>query len=131
MKISEERLKEIIKEEIDAAVEEGLFDRLSARARGTAASLGQNIKATRKQLGGKLAGGKDVERGKQQAKSMRGQAAAMKKAKQTEIIVGNHLKRLQKDLDKLGLGDQQSVRSALGQLEAAVKQAAAGRTSEE
>ena len=74
MQISQERLKEIIKEEIDTAVEEGLFDRLSARARGAATSLGQNIKATRKQLGGKLAGGDDAERGKQQAKSMRGQA---------------------------------------------------------
>ena len=131
MKISQQELEQIIKEEIDVAVEEGILDRLVARGKGTAASMGQRFKAKRKELGGKLAGGKDTERGAHQARSMRGQAAQMKKAKQTQVIVGSHLKKLSKDLEKLGLGDQQSVKTALGQLERAVSQASQGRTSEE
>ena len=131
MEISKDELQQIIQEELDSAIEEGWLDRLSARAQGGMKGIGQSIKAKRKELGGKLAGGRDVERGAHQARSMRGQTAGLKKAKQTEVIVGNHLKRLQKDLEKMGLGDQQSVKSALGQLQSAVAQAAKGRTSEE
>jgi hypothetical protein len=131
MEISQTELQQIIQEEIDTAIEEGFLDRLSAKAQGGMKGLGQSIKAKRKELGGKLAGGRDKERGAHQARSMRGQTAGLKKAKQTEVIVGNHLKRLKKDLDKMGLGDQQAVKTALGQLQAAVAQAAQGRTSEE
>ena len=131
MKISQQELEQIIKEELDTAIDEGWLDRLSARTKGVGASVGQRFKAKRKELGGKLAGGKDVERGAHQASSMRGQAAQMKKAKQTQVIVGNHLKKLSNDLEKLGLGDQQSVKSAIGQLQKAVAQAAQGKTSEE
>tara|TARA_R110000824_G_scaffold259379_1_gene448128 strand:- start:5130 stop:5525 length:396 start_codon:yes stop_codon:yes gene_type:complete len=131
MKISQQELESIIKEELDTAIDEGWLDRLSARGQGAMSSAGQTFKAKRKELGGKLAGGKDVERGAHQGRSMRGQAAGMKKAKQTQVIVGNHLKKLSKDLAALGLGDQQSVKTAIGQLKAAVAQAAQGKTSEE
>jgi len=131
MKISQQELEQIIKEELDTAIEEGWLDRLSARAQGGMKGLGHSIKAKRKELGGKLAGGRDVERGAHQARSMRGQSAQMKKAKKTEVIVGNHLKKLTKDLEALGLGDQQSVKTAIGQLQRAVTQAAQGRSSEE
>ena len=123
MKLTESELKQIIKEEIDTAIEEGWLDRVSAKAQGWEAGLSQKIKAQRKKLGGKLAGGKDVKRGAHQARSMRGQAAQIKKAKQTQVIVGNHLKRLKNDLEKLGLDGQQPVKTALGQLEKAVEAA--------
>ena len=133
MNISKEELEQIIKEEIDTAVEEGILDPAywSAHAKGAAAGLGKRAKALRTALGGKIAGGEVGAQAKTAAAAMKGQAADASKAKRTEVIVGAHMRRLQKDLQKLGLADQNSVKSALGQLAAAVRQASKGQVSEE
>ena len=133
MNISKEELEQIIKEEIDTAVEEGLLDPSywSAHAKGAAAGLGKRAQALRTALGGKIAGGDVGARAATAAAAMKGQAADAVKAKRTEVIVGAHMRRLKKDLQKLGIADQRSVKNALGQLAAAVREAEAGRVSEE
>ena len=136
MKISEQRLKEIIKEEIDAAVEEGLLDRLKARA---ASAKGEAASAASK-LGAKAAGAL----GAPEAAAELERAAAKRKgaAQDKEVVVlrkslGKRIKkvqaRFQKELQaalidavKLGLDDnraQQIVYGDLNKVNASLKQA--------
>ena len=136
MKISEQRLKEIIKEEIDAAVEEGLLDRLKARA---ASAKGKAASAASK-LGAKAAG----KLGAPEAAAELERAAAARKgaAQDKEVVVlrkslGKRIKkvqaRFQKELQaalidavKLGLDDnraQQIVYGNLNKVNASLKQA--------
>ena len=136
MKISEQRLKEIIKEEIDAAVEEGLLDRLKARA---ASAKGKAASAASK-LGAKAAGAL----GAPEAAAQLERAAAKRKgaAQDKEVVVlrkslGKRIKkvqaRFQKELQaalidavKLGLDDnraQQIVYGDLNKVNASLKQA--------
>ena len=136
MKISEQRLKEIIKEEIDAAVEEGLLDRLKARA---ASAKGKAAGAASK-LGAKAAGAL----GAPKAAAELERAAAKRKgaAQDKEVVVlrkslGKRIKkvqaRFQKELQaalidavKLGLDDnraQQIVYGDLNKVNASLKQA--------
>jgi len=136
MKISEQRLKEIIKEEIDAAVEEGLLDRLKARA---ASAKGKAASAASK-LGAKAAGAL----GAPEAAAELERAATKRKgaAQDKEVVVlrkslGKRIKkvqaRFQKELQaalidavKLGLDDnraQQIVYGDLNKVNASLKQA--------
>ena len=144
MKISEERLKEIIKEEIDAAVEEGLLDRLKARA---ASAKGKAASAASK-LGAKAAG----KLGAPEAAAELERAAAARKgaAQDKEMVVlrkslGKRIKkvqaRFQKELQaalvdavKLGLDDnraQQIVYGDLNKVNASLKQAVETLAAEE
>ena len=147
MKISEERLKKIIKEEIDAAVEEGLLDRLKARA---ASAKGKAASAASK-LGAKAAGAL----GAPEAAAELDRAAASRKsaAQDKEVVVlrkslGKRIKkvqaRFQKELQaalidavKLGLDDnkaQQIVYGDLNKVNVSLKQAVetlAGGAAEE
>jgi|TARA_R100000995_G_scaffold82926_1_gene57693 hypothetical protein len=136
MKISEERLKKIIKEEIDAAVEEGLLDRLKARA---ASAKGKAASAASK-LGAKAAGALGAP---EAAAELERAAAARKGAAQDKEVVvlrkslGKRIKkvqaRFQKELQaalidavKLGLDDnraQQIVYGDLNKVNVSLKQA--------
>ena len=123
MKLAESELNQIIKEEIDTAIEEGWLDRVSAKAQGWEAGLSQRLKAKRKELGGKISGDPERQTGAAAAKKLRDSAAQVKKAKQTQVIIGNHLKRLKNDLDKLDLYNQAPVKAAISKLRDAVETA--------
>ena len=144
MKFSEERLKEIIKEEIDAAVEEGLLDRLKARA---ASAKGKAASAASK-LGAKAAGALGAPSA---AAELERAAAARKGAaqdKEVEVLrnsLGKRIKRVQArfqkeleaalvDATKLGLDDsraEQIVYGDLNKVNQALKQAAETLAAEE
>ena len=144
MKISEQRLKEIIKEEIDAAVEEGLLDRLKARA---ASAKGKAASAASK-LGAKAAGALGASSA---AAELERAAAARKGAAQdreVEVLrnsLGKRIKRVQArfqkeleaalvDATKLGLDDsraEQIVYGDLNKVNQALKQAAETLAAEE
>jgi hypothetical protein len=144
MKFSEERLKEIIKEEIDAAVEEGLLDRLKARA---ASAKGKAASAASK-LGAKAAGALGASSA---AAELERAAAARKGAaqdKEVEVLrnsLGKRIKRVQArfqkeleaalvDATKLGLDDsraEQIVYGDLNKVNQALKQAAETLAAEE
>lgn len=144
MKISEGRLKEIIKEEIDAAVEEGLLDRLKARA---ASAKGKAASAASK-LGAKAAGALGAPGA---AAELERAAAARKGAaqdKEVEVLrnsLGKRIKRVQArfqkelqaaliDATKLGLDDsraEQIVYGDLNKVNQALKQAAETLAAEE
>jgi hypothetical protein len=144
MKISEVRLKEIIKEEIDAAVEEGLLDRLKARA---ASAKGKAASAASK-LGAKAAGALGASSA---AAELERAAAARKGAAQdreVEVLrnsLGKRIKRVQArfqkeleaalvDATKLGLDDsraEQIVYGDLNKVNQALKQAAETLAAEE
>ena len=125
MKITESEIKQLIDEEIQAMIEsgeidEGILDRLKARASGVGTKLkGAGRGALQKGLGA----GED-----EMAQTMRDRAAATKAgtadkalAKKTLSILQSHLKSLAKDLEKLGLDtDSAGIKQALSGLQRAV-----------
>ena len=151
MKLTENEIKNIIQEEIEAMIEsgeldEGVLDRLRARGAGALSKVGSAIDSTKKSFGSKVTGAKaaaatalGADAGKLKDKQRDQQAAALdakmkgdKKATATKIksILSAHFKRLSTDISKLGLGGDRKVASALQGLERAI-QSATDRTAEE
>ena len=142
MKITESQLKKIIDEEIIAMIEsgeidEGLLDRLKARASGLKTKAGTAVGAAKQSLGAKVTGAKAAVAGKlgadtpglQQKQAAQQQAAAdtkaagvnKAKAQRAASILNSHLKALVTDLTKLGVNpDQPDVKKAVVALQQAV-----------
>lgn len=155
MKITENELRNLIEGEIALMIEsgeldEGVLDRLSARA----SAIGTKAKSTMKSLGQRGAAGvaglrakgaaalggvdaADTKQGKI-AQSKSDQAAATQaagdrdaRAIQVKKVVGAKLQKLSRlntdlvnDVQKLGLGEEEVVVAALNQLENAIAQIA-------
>jgi len=125
MKISEERLNQIIKEEIDAAIEEGFLDRLKARASGAAAGP----KALMQRAAGAARYAATGE-----APSTAGKIkGSYKHAKKTKIIdlhkkkveqmllkmqpmINARIEEMEKDLAQLGVADSEGAQKIIAQL---------------
>ncbi len=117
----------MINEELEAVIDEGFLDRMVARAKGAAGSVGGKAKELGQRGVGKAAGfvgDKDVE------KKMAGRADKTAKAtqssaqaKKVQSVMAAHMKRMATDLEKLGLLDEPRVGSALKALEKAVASA--------
>ena len=130
MKITESEIKQLIDEEIQAMIEsgeidEGILDRLKARASGVGSKIaGAGRGAIQKGLGAIASVGGEEE----MAQTMRDRAAATKAgaadkalAKKTLSILQSHLRSLAKDLKKLGLDtDSAGIKQALSGLQRAV-----------
>ena len=144
MKISEQRLKEIIKEEIDAAVEEGLLDRLKARAasaKGKAASVASKLGAKAAGALGAPEAAAELER----AAAKRKGAAQDKEVAVLKKSLGKRIKkvqdRFQKELQaaladamRLGLDDSRAkkiVYDDLDKVNASLMQAVETLAAEE
>lgn len=137
MKITENQLKQIIDEEIQAMIEngdidEGMLDRLKARGSGAISKMKTGAKGmVQKGLGsalgaaGKMGAGDVATQAatdlKQAATDTK--AAGVNKAKATKAasILNSHLKALVNDLNKLGVNiDQPDVKKAIAALQQAV-----------
>lgn len=142
MKITENQLKQIIDEEIQAMIEsgeidEGMLDRLKARGAGLKTKIGSAVGAAKQSAGAKWTGAKaaGAEFLGADTKTLRGDqadqqkaAAATKaagankaKAQRAASILNSHLKALITDLTKLGVNpDQPDVKKAVAALQQAV-----------
>ncbi len=142
MKITENQLKQIIDEEIQAMIEngdidEGMLDRLKARGAGALSKVGSAVGSAKQSLGAKVTGAKaavgdfvgadtDKLKDKQAAQQQTAtdtKAAGVNKAKATKAasILNSHLKALVTDLNKLGVNiDQPDVKKAIAALQQAV-----------
>tara|TARA_A100001011_G_scaffold165694_1_gene174352 strand:+ start:2107 stop:2565 length:459 start_codon:yes stop_codon:yes gene_type:complete len=152
MKITESQLKQIIDEEIVAMIEngeidEGILDRLKARASGLKTKAGTAMGAAKQSLGAKVKGaqaaavgalGGDATQLKKDQATQQQAAAAQKaagankaKAQRAASILNSHLKALVTDLTKLGVNpDQPDVKKAVAALQQAVS-VSTQRTAEE
>ena len=142
MKITESQLKQIIDEEIMSMIEngeidEGVLDRLKARASGLKSKVGSAVGAAKQTLGSKVTGAKaaiggavgaDTSKLKQQQAAQQ-QAAADTKAAgadkaaatRTLSILNSHLKSMVTDLEKLGIDlNTPGVKGAVASLQKAV-----------
>ena len=142
MKITENQLKQIIDEEIQAMIEngdidEGMLDRLKARGSGAMSKVGSAVGSAKQALGAKVTGAKaavgsavganvddlkKTQAAHQQAATDT-KAAGVNKAKATKAasILNSHLKALVNDLNKLGVNiDQPDVKKAIAALQQAV-----------
>ena len=127
MKVREENLRKMINEELQAVIDEGFLDRMVARAKGAAGSIGGKAKELGEKGVGAAAGfvgGKEVEK-KMQAKAAKTAKSTQSgsQAKKVQSVMGAHMKRMATDLEKLGLLDEPRVGSALKALEKAVASA--------
>ena len=116
MKMSEEQLRQIIEEEINQAMDEGVLDRLRARVAG-AKGTGSAIKARAKGLAQYAAGGdpKQVAVGGTYRKGKIVKLAGLYKQKLEKMI-----RSFLKDVGKLGLDDQ-ALDAMQGDMEKLVK----------
>tara|TARA_R100001591_G_scaffold110675_2_gene121765 strand:+ start:106 stop:528 length:423 start_codon:yes stop_codon:yes gene_type:complete len=129
MKLTESQLQDIISEEIQAMIEEGeldegVLDRLRARAAGLGAKAKGKAKAAAIGLGGKVVGLGSKELGsalKQQA-AAKGEEArrAGEKAKKEKMITLAY-KEFTNDLDKLGIKMEGDVLNAIRGMEKALR----------
>lgn len=142
MNITETKLKQIIDEEIMAMIEngeidEGVLDRLKARASGLKSKVGSAVGSAKQSLGAKVTGAKAAIGGavgadttglKQQQAAQQQAAADTKaagvnkaKAQRAASILNSHLKALVTDLTKLGVNpNQPDVKKAVAALQQAV-----------
>jgi len=142
MKITESQLKQIIDEEIMAMIEngeidEGVLDRLKARASGLKSKVGSAVGAAKQTLGSKVTGAKaaiggavgaDTTKLKQQQAAQQQAAADTKaagaskaQAQKTLSIMNSHLASLVKDLQKLGVDpNTPGVKGAIAALQKSV-----------
>ena len=147
MKIIESALKTIIDEEIETMIksgelDEGFLDRLKARGAGALHKLGGSLGSGERSLAAKISGAKaaaatalgadatdlknkqrDQQRAAVAAKlsgDQRGQAAKIKS------ILSSHFERLNTDIVKLGLGEDQKVSYLMQALQDAIEAAAEG-----
>jgi|TARA_E500000331_G_scaffold353406_2_gene404012 hypothetical protein len=152
MKITENQLKQVIDEEIQAMIEsgeidEGVLDRLKARAAGVKSKVGSAVGAAKQTLGSKVSGvkaaavgalGGDAADLKQQQAAQQQAAAATKAAgarkaggQKAASILNAHLKSLVNDLTKLGVTlERQDVKAAIQALQTAVNAATAQAAEE-
>tara|TARA_E500000331_G_scaffold92430_1_gene88517 strand:+ start:1052 stop:1507 length:456 start_codon:yes stop_codon:yes gene_type:complete len=142
MKITENQLKQIIDEEIQAMIEngdidEGMLDRLKARGAGALSKVGSAVGSAKQSLGAKVSGAKaavgsavganvdDLKKTQaaqqQAAADTKAAGANQAKAKRAASILNSHLKALVTDLTKLGVNpDQPDVKKAVAALQQAV-----------
>lgn len=142
MKITENQLKQIIDEEIQAMIEngdidEGMLDRLKARGAGALSKVGSAVGSAKQSLGAKVSGAKaagvkalggdatDLKgaQADQEKAAAATKTAGANKAKATKAasILNSHLKALVTDLNKLGVNiDQPDVKKAIAALQQAV-----------
>ena len=131
MKLTESEIKNLIDEEIQAMIDsgeidEGIYDRLKARASGVGTKLkGAGRGMIQKGLGAVASvAGEDEMAQKMADKSAATKAGTADKAlaKKTLSILNSHLANLNKDLKKLGIdpASQPGIRQALSGLERAV-----------
>ena len=137
MKVTKEELSKIILEEIhlmfeSGEINEGVFDRLKARASGLGTKLGGAARgAVQSGLGGlaSAAGEKDIaSRLKARASDTRADAAYQAAGQQGASLVGGKLKKIQKlnadlvnDVKKLGLQNEEGVANSIAALGQAMR----------
>ena len=142
MKITESELMKLIDEEIRIMVEngeidEGVLDRLKARASGLKSKVGSAVGAAKQTLGSKVTGAKaaigsavgaDTSKLKQQQAAQQQAAADTKAAgadkaaaSKTLSILNSHLRSMVTDLEKLGIDlNTPGVKGAVASLQKAV-----------
>jgi hypothetical protein len=137
MKITENQLKQIIDEEIQAMIEsgeidEGMLDRLKARGSGAISKMKSGAKGmvqkgaagamgVAAKLGAGDAATKAADELTQAAADTKAAGANQAKAKRAASILNSHLKALVTDLTKLGVNpDQPDVKKAVAALQQAV-----------
>ena len=125
MEISKDELEQIIKEEIDAAVEEGILDRLVARGKGAMAGAKKGLASKAKSVaaaGASMAGEKDVaDRLRQRAADTAAQGVEAKRKAKGAHIASKSYSRLENDLKKLGLHKDPEFREPLKRMRTAIK----------
>ena len=147
MKITESQLKQLIDEEImlmieNGEIDEGVLDRLKARAAGVKSKVGSAVGAAKQTIGSKVSGAKAAAVGAlggdaaalKQQQAAQQQAAADTKAagarkaggQRAASILQSHLSAMVKDLQKLGVPLQRpDVKKAIASLQQAVNNATA------
>lgn len=119
MKLTESQLRKLVKEEIDAMVDEGLMDRMLGRAKGGWAGAKGKVKAAAMGAAGKIAGMADQEAGEKiaakasDAKQMAQDAA---QAAKVNHIVKTWTHELENDLKKLGIPIRRDLLRAINLL---------------
>ena len=148
MKITENQLKQIIDEEIQAMIEsgeidEGFLDRMKARGSGAisklktgAAGMVQKGLGTALGAAGKMGGGDAATKAaadmKQAAADTKTAGADKAEATKTLSILNSHLKAMVNDLTKLGIDlNQPGVKGAVANLQKAVSGTIAKRAAEQ
>ena len=147
MKITESQLKQLIDEEImlmieNGEIDEGVLDRLKARAAGVKSKVGSAVGAAKQTIGSKVSGAKAAavgalggdaaalkqQQAAQQAAAADTKAAGARKAggQRAASILQSHLSAMVKDLGKLGVPLQRpDVKKAIAALQQAVNNATA------
>ena len=127
MQITKNELQQIIKEEIDAAIEEGFLDRMGARMSGLKKGMGSKLKAGAMDVAGKVAG-LGGERGKELAATAKAAAgeereagAGRSKAAKALFVAERSYKEFVNDLEKLGIADLPEFKRGLSALRTAIK----------
>ena len=142
MNITETKLKQIIDEEIMAMIEngeidEGVLDRLKARAAGVKSKVGSAVGSAKQSLGAKVKGAqaaavgalggdatqlkKDQATQQQAAAAQKAAGASKAQAQKTLSIMNSHLASLVKDLQKLGVDpNTPGVKGAIAALQRSV-----------
>ena len=120
MKLTKEELKQIIKEEVDTAIEEGWLDRMMARGHGALKGAGGRLKGAAQAGAGHLAGALGSEEGAaalaQSAAETRAAADERGRAARGLHIAQASYKEFANDLEKLGVADIPELARALEQL---------------
>ena len=140
MKITETQLRDMALEELTAMMEngeidEGMMDRLKARASGVGTKLKGGARGMVQKGLGALAGvaGEDdmASQMKDKAAATKGATADKALAKKTISILQSHIKDIQNDLQKLGIDPTTpGVKGALHALQKAVSGTIAKRAGE-
>ena len=125
MKISKEDFNQIIREEVELAIEEGWLDRMVARGKGVGTSLKGKFKGAGQAVLGKGAAAFGSEEAAGQlakdAESTKKDTVKRAQAKKGLHIVKTHYKEFESDLDKLGLLEVPEFSEPLKRLRTAIK----------
>lgn len=122
MEISKRELEQIIKEEIDVAMEEGLWDQLKARSKG----LGSRAKAKASGLAGKAAGALGATTAAGELAGAEEERKGAARSKEAKSLMASHAKKVTKRIDdmikdatKLKLTDEPDMKKALSSVKSA------------
>jgi hypothetical protein len=125
MEISKDELEQIIKEEIDAAMEEGLWNQTVARAKGAWAGAKKGVASKAKSGAAKvasLAGEKDVaDRLRQRASDTAAQGVEAKRRARGVHVANKSYESFLGDLKALGLHKDPEFREPLKRMRTAIK----------